>query len=736
MRRLIFLYSILILASMGMTIPGLTVDAQESLDRTATQWLPIEWRVDAPNVGGNPFDVIATVTFTHAGSSETRQTQMFYDGGTTWAFRFTGTQPGEWTFNSSSDVAALNGLNGTVTVTASSEYNGFVANIGNKWAHGATGEVFTPQFVMGGGPQYYYADLNRISQDVDVFLNDHGFNGIHVMVLCRWFEINTPTCDSNTPDVPDLRTFETLDAIITQVYEAGGVVHLWVWGDTQRGWNPQNVWGLNSVPDKRLQRYIAARLGPLPGWTMGYGFDLFEWVTTPEIDEWHAYMHQHLGWDHYLGGRGLKDSHEEISPNMDYASYEHYRPDYEWFRVAMEIQSERPVFAEDRYRVQNIGRSRDFTEPEALRLMWYSMMVGGVANIWGHLGDQSQTSANSGGTTSLPYPNKQWIQTHFRFWEDRFFVDMVICNTVTDGYCLGGSNGLVFYKEDATSISINLEGYTGNLRAVAVDTMQAYQEIDLGTLTAGNQTWQAPYSSDWAIAIGFDGSTSEPAPTPTEEATAPVDVQQPSGTVTDSGGRPVYTWAHDAPTTAYELYLAPTNNLIATRFYGTLTSADICNATTCAVDLTTITPNAWLTNDTFSLFINPAPGNVNTWQGPFLFTIDEPQPQAITPGTTDLSNPARPAIQFTLEGTAANAAFFQVYMAPTADLLDATINTWYTREQLCGSWDGTTCAVSPDANIPTGTEYAAYIRSWGPGGFSTGGLGGAADGWVEITFTS
>ncbi|MBT3602325.1 MAG: hypothetical protein HN521_04590 [Candidatus Latescibacteria bacterium] len=34
-----------------------------------------------------------------------------------------------------------------------------------------------------------------------------------------------------------------------------------------------------------------------------------------------------------------------------------------------------------------------------------------------------------------------------------------------------------------------------------IDTQKPYQEIDLGTLPKAKQTWQAPYTSDWAIAV-------------------------------------------------------------------------------------------------------------------------------------------------------------------------------------------------------------------------------------------
>ena len=42
----------------------------------------------------------------------------------------------------------------------------------------------------------------------------------------------------------------------------------------------------------------------------------------------------------------------------------------------------------------------------------------------------------------------------------------------------------------------------GNQRAVAVDALRAYKEIDVGPLAPGKHRWKAPRKSDWAIAVG------------------------------------------------------------------------------------------------------------------------------------------------------------------------------------------------------------------------------------------
>ena len=87
-------------------------------------------------------------------------------------------------------------------------------------------------------PQGYYQNPTTIDTDIQRFLGDHGFTGVHILVKCRWAELEKQGCSQVSDPNPDLRTFETLELVITKVHAAGGMVHLWAWGDEQRGWTP------------------------------------------------------------------------------------------------------------------------------------------------------------------------------------------------------------------------------------------------------------------------------------------------------------------------------------------------------------------------------------------------------------------------------------------------------------------------------------------------------------------
>jgi hypothetical protein len=423
-----------------------------SLDKSGTQWIPyIEWELTNTGWSGNPYDVVADATFSHTGSDATHTTQMFYVGGDNWRFRFSGTQIGEWTFvTSSATEQGLSAQNGTVIIlpNAAPAARGFVAGNETTWIWSGTGDAFVPQLAMYAIPIYFSEKPAQIDSDINTFMVEHGFNGLHVVGTAHWFDIESETSDQinaiygEDPNAwitaadPDPRTFEALELLITKVYLAGGNVHLWAWGDNARRWNPTLIGGgLNGPEDQRLQRYIAARLGALPGWTMSYGFDLDEWVTEAQLGVWVAYMRDHLGWSHMLGARPEdpnfpSDPMPPVSWNqqMDYSSYEHWEPSYDVYVEALtqNIVPAQPAMSEDRFRLSNDVQPKDYTMEQTRRGLWHSTLAGGVANIWGV--ELVRPEVSDGDRPSLPYENPEFIQTYSTFFATRFVQGVSRCN--------------------------------------------------------------------------------------------------------------------------------------------------------------------------------------------------------------------------------------------------------------------------------------------------------------------
>lgn len=484
--------------------------------QSGIQWAPfLEWVVPNETYEGNPFDLSATVVFQHEESGARNRTGMFYAGSGYWKFRFCGTRPGLWTFATVSVDPDLNGYRGTVLVEPNDHGYGFVHGRGGKWVRefGREGspKAFAPQFVMYAQPGAFAEKPEIVERDIRTFLGDHGFTGFHVPVYCRWFDIQHDRSDliiTSDPN-PDHRTFAALEGLISQVHAAGGVVHLWAWGDESRRQTPVK-WGINGTADVRLQRYIAARLGPLPGWTMGYGFDLDEWVTGKEIAIWRDRLHEEMGWSHLLGGRhgdpnqGLNHAAAiEWNRSLDYAGYEHHRPTPQVYAAAQAAIPELPVFSEDRFRIRQSDRYRakDYDETMTRRGLWHAMMSGGVANIWGRM--DGDLGINPGQGASNVYAHPEWIKTWSIFFANRFTEDCFVLPGAGDALALGSARGdrILFYVEGSDSVPVGAIDENARARMIAVDTKQAYEERELDPSEIADQAWQAPYKSDWAVAV-------------------------------------------------------------------------------------------------------------------------------------------------------------------------------------------------------------------------------------------
>ncbi|MBN1781063.1 DUF5060 domain-containing protein [bacterium] len=486
--------------------------------QTGTQWYPyLEWSVDNATYSGNKFDVCARVKFTHTASGDTVSSLMFYDSTSTWEgwkFRFTGRKTGSWTYLSYSSDPDLDGLAGSVTINENPDpdAHGFIKNFGPKWGWEGTETTFVPQILMFSTPSEFYDDTGYIDAKIDTFFTQHGFNGFHVRVYCQWFGLGMPQWSGHIDDaVPDVRTFRALEDLITRTHAAGGMVHIWQWGDSLGQSTIDNpgftLWDHNNTVDQRLQRYIAARLGPLPGWSMGYGYDLDEWVNEQDLETWHTNMHLYLGgWPHFLGGRDpnpntSSDPVTQIYEGLDYSGYEQWEPPYDEYMRVIDARPSKPSFSEDRFRIRSDPPAgKDYSEEETRRGLYHSAMAGGVANIWGYLLPYAQA-----GYCSQVYPHPEWIKTWSLFFGERFLPDMIRDNGLTDGMCLRRPDHIdhVFYKEDVTTIHMDLSDMVGPRFAIAVNTAGPYSEIELGWLPPKDTVLTLPSQSDWAVGVGF-----------------------------------------------------------------------------------------------------------------------------------------------------------------------------------------------------------------------------------------
>ena len=552
----------------------------------------LEWEVAWDGAEGNPYDVVAHATFTHEASGEEKRSLMYHAGGDAWRFRFTGTRPGTWHVRTSGP-GALGGREGRVSVEAdSARRKGFLSADGPRWVWRGTGEEHVPHLAMSKHLAAYWTDeavdTAAIDADVEEFIEETGFTGFHKAgVGGQWFDVTLGDDDTDGlgPDVdPDPRAFDVMEAFIIRAYEAGASTHIWLWGSDayKVGWGarggPDGIGGPTSAADRRLGRYLAARMGPIPGWSMGYGYDLQAYIDAEGLQRWYGTLKHHLGgWEHLIGARadffdtwdrdvdpdgdGYKgiSYHSEMAEGSeavfwtggDYIGLYDYRVPYAWYRKtrAFAGRYNKPVLQEDRFRIRESDRwfVKDYTPELTRRGLWHAMMAGGVGGIWGNL----LPEADHGG--SVPYDSRGIgsiqdvrnfevdVKDELGVWRDfwyggnRFRSGYVVANELTndepglemwDTSPTGGPIAValrtpdnahfVFYREEASALRMDLRAAAGPLPAVAFNARTG-ETRDLGLLEPQlYPSWRLGGTvTDWAVAVGDFGA---PAPASRSEA--------------------------------------------------------------------------------------------------------------------------------------------------------------------------------------------------------------------------
>ena len=548
---------------------GVSCSEEMTLEpKTVDRYEPFaEWELAYTEAEHEPHDVIATATFRHEEQELVRRSPLFFTGENTWRFRFTGEALGRWDVITAGP-GALDGCRTSVTVVPAQErQRGFLETDGARWRWSATGEAHVPQLVMSKRLDSYWTngtvDHESIEREIQEFIVETGFTGFSKSSIGpQWFDITDGSSDTRSygPDVvPDPRSFAVLEAFLVAAYRAGAHTHLWLWGsDAHRiGWShhggPDGVGGEMSRATRRLYRQVAGRLGPIPGWSIGYGYDLEHWTNAAKLQAWYDQLKGELGgWPHPIGARadaGDDRSESDVTRSPlregrdgifwtggDYIGMYDYRVPYQWYRATRAFGEDRsrPVLQEDRFRIRDSDRFfvKDYTPALTRRGLWQSMLAGGVGNIWGNLlpeddnlGSQpydNHATAELQGV-SFEVEEKEAIAAWSEFWieDGRFRSDFEPVNHLTDdepGETIwderpsGDPVGVavrsperrhyVFYRECTDSLRMDLRGMIGTQPAIAVNTITGTR-TDLGTIQPrAYEPLDLPEKADWAVGVG------------------------------------------------------------------------------------------------------------------------------------------------------------------------------------------------------------------------------------------
>jgi hypothetical protein len=413
-----------VLAALALACGSVSALAQWSKDVELYQW--VDFPIEAPDAATDleKWDVQGSCRWTHQNGVTRRTSLLWYSGsGDTYVYRFGASLQGRWTGTTVSPIKALDGLELSVDVRPATNPNrtgwsGQLADEPTAWArqHGPDGQLVkrTPILIMMPNVQSWHDDVAAMRAFVAEFTDNHGFNGGHIATIGRgWLEAGSTGDLRTAPPAPDVRTFAALEVAAAEWSERGGWLHLWMWGKGSGGDFANLPGGHDGIESRRINRYVAARLGPVPGWSMGIGWDVEFWVNETKLKWWLDDLNPQLGgWHHWIGhrysdsdiGRGIdpepanKGEYLErgiawntLRPGHEqYAGWEHWctLTSDSAIDAGLSAIPDRPMMTEDRFRRrEGAWPQKDLGSDDDILCEIPRWASRGVAAIYGRLLD-------------------------------------------------------------------------------------------------------------------------------------------------------------------------------------------------------------------------------------------------------------------------------------------------------------------------------------------------------------
>lgn len=193
-------------------------------------------------------------------------------------------------------------------------------------------------------------------------------------------------------------------------------------------------------------------------------------------------------------------------------------------------------------------------------------------------------------------------------------------------------------------------------------------------------------------------------------------------------GRPTITWTADSSALYFQLFVGrlESGNVTIEYLNWIERTPAMCCGATC-----TFKPEIYPPGGDYVVYMQAwGPGGFSSgglanlgWNGPGSFMLPSTPPNVVTNLMTANENTGNPT--FIWQGSP-GVTWYQFWMG-TLNPLETALTDWYLAESL-GCENAETCVLTPEnLNLPNGT-YNWYVRGWGPGGLTQGGVEGWAAG--------
>lgn len=257
-------------------------------DNEIEQWGMFEAAFSGPDLQNPYTDLSLSATFTHQQRSV--EVRGFYDSDGTYRVRHMPDRQGEWSFTTSSNQTALDGIEGHYQcVSPEGDNHGPVLVDDTYHFQYADGTPYRP---FGTTCYVWNHQSAELQEQTLEELATSPFNKIRMCVFPKWFDYNRHEpiehpfeLDDDGQIVVDQinpQSFQHLDRQIEALGKIGIEVDLILF-------HPYDKWGYEEMPpeaDDRYLRYVIARLGAYRNvwWSLANEWDLLDAKSTSDWD--------------------------------------------------------------------------------------------------------------------------------------------------------------------------------------------------------------------------------------------------------------------------------------------------------------------------------------------------------------------------------------------------------------------------------------------------------------------
>jgi len=363
-----------------------------ALAKGVERWGVFEVVLQGP-ANGNPFiDVELQARFECDGQGHT--VRGFYDGEGTYRIRAMPDREGEWSYETRSNVTALNGRKGAFTCTKSTTENHGPVHVSGEHFSFADG---SPCFVMGTTAYAWTYRSQEVREETLRSLETYGFNKVRMLFFPKFygdgkniiidyepssypFEGKPGQFDFSRYDPEYFRNFEDrvhdltvrniqADVILFHPYDDGR------WGIPQ---------GMSHEDEMRYVEYLVARIGAYRNvwWSLANEFDLMRPSRGFRSREWDTIGTHIMDIDPYHHPRSVHNwPWAPTFPDAEWLTHVSYQhPNTYSLLMDLKKRYGKPVI-DDEYQYEgNVTPDYGNASPELeMRRHWLSALAGGYA---------------------------------------------------------------------------------------------------------------------------------------------------------------------------------------------------------------------------------------------------------------------------------------------------------------------------------------------------------------------